>query len=127
MNKKNKITIIIVFFLGIISIYKLNFNNGYKVSILNNTNKNINNLELKYKIGDKIKTISEILPKKYWKYTIDTNKIEGENAVILIYKDSNGKLHEEYIIGYLEKGYSGSVKIIINKVYDNGELNIEIK
>ncbi|WP_244834942.1 hypothetical protein [Clostridium sp. BJN0001] len=74
-----------------------------------------------------IKTISKIEPKKSLKYTIDTNSIKGETSLILTYKDNSNNSYEESVAGYLEKGYSGQSKILINKIDTNGKLDIEIK
>ncbi len=129
MSKKNKIMIgvLIVFLLGVIGIVKFNFTSGYKISITNDTNKTITNLELKYKVGDIIQTISQIQSKKSWKDTIDTNNIQGENVIILTYKDNKGNSYEKYVVGYLEKGYSGKASVVINKIDENGKLEIEVK
>lgn len=129
MRKKNKIIIgvLILFLLGVISIYKFSFSSGYKISITNNTNKTIEKLELKYKVGNIIQSISQIEPKKSWKDTIDTKKIQGENAIILTYKDNKGNSYEEYVVGYLEKGYSGKANVVINNIDENGKLKITIK
>jgi len=129
MSKKNKIiiSVLVVFLIVVIGVFKFSFSSGYKISIENNTNKTIENLELKYSVGKTIKTISQIEPKKSWKYDIDTNSIQGENAIILTYKDNNDIFYEESVVGYLEKGYSGKSNIVINKIDDNGTLEIEVK
>lgn len=129
MSKKNKIMIgvLIVFLLGVIGIVKVNFTSGYKISITNDTKKTITNLELKYKVGNTIQTISQIQSKKSWKDTIDTNSIQEENSIILTYKDNEGNSYEEYVVGYLEKGYSGKVSVVINKIDENSKLEIEVK
>lgn len=130
MSKINKIIIgvLILFLLGIIGVFKINFSNGYKISITNNTNKIVRDLEIRYKTGGVvIQNIPQIQPKDSWEYIINTNNIQGENAIILKYKDNNGNSHEEYIVGYLEKGYYGNSNAIINNVDKNGKLEIEIK
>ncbi|WP_194192452.1 hypothetical protein [Clostridium chrysemydis] len=129
MSKKNKIIIgvLILFLLGVVGILKFSFSNGYKISITNNTNKTIKKLELKYKVDSMIQNISQIESKTSWKYTIDTNSIQGENAIILTYKDNKGNSYEEYVVGYLEKGYSGKANVVINNVDENGKLEITIK
>lgn len=129
MNKTNKITIGIVIFLilGFIGICKFSFSSGYKICITNNTDKTVERLELNYKVGNTIQTISQIESKKTWKDTIDTNSIKGENAIILIYKDNKGTSYEEYIVGYLEKGYRGKANVVINSIDTNGKLEIIIK
>ena len=125
MSKKN--TIIISVLIVVSDVFKFIFSSGYKISIDNNTNKTIENLELKYYVGNTIKTISQIEPKKSWKDNIDTNSIQSENSIILTYKDNKGNSYEESVVGYLEKGYSGKSNVIINKIDDNGKLEIEVK
>lgn len=129
MSKKNKIitSIVILLLLGVTGIYKFSFSSGYKISITNNTNKTVEKLELKYKVGNIIQTISQIESKKTWKNTIDTNSIQGENAIILTYKDNKDNVYEEYVVGYLEKGYSGKANVVINNINKNGKLEITIK
>ena len=129
MGKKNKIIIgiLILFLLVVIIIVKFNFNRGYKISITNNSNKTVEKLELKYKSGNEIQTISKIESEKSWKYTVDTSTLQGENAIILSYKDNKGNYYKEYVVGYLEKGYSGKVNVIINNIDEDGKLEIELK
>lgn len=129
MNKKNivGISVLIIIIIVFISSVKPFFSSAYSISIANRTNKTVENLELRYKVGKSIQTIPQIEPKKFWKGKIDTNEIQGENAVILTYIDNKGNPYEEYVIGYLEKGYSGQVSMAINKIDDNGKLEIEIK
>ena len=104
MSKRNKIiiSVVILFLLGVIGICKFSFSSGYKIYITNNTNNTVEKLELKYKVGNIIQTISQIESKKSWKDTIDTNAIQGGNSIILTYKDNKGNSYEEYIVGYLE-------------------------
>ena len=87
----------------------------------------VEKLELKYKVGNIIQTISQIESKKSWKDTIDTNAIQGGNSIILTYKDNKGNSYEEYIVGYLEKGYNGKANVVINNIDENGKLEITIK
>ena len=82
---------------------------------------------MKYKNGNRIQIISQIESEKTWKYKIDSGSIEGEDAIILIYKDKQGNSYEEYVVGYLEKGYNGKVDVNINKIDENRKLDIEIR
>lgn len=129
MSKKNKIImgVLIVCLLGVVGHVKLNFSNGYKISIVNNTDKTVANLELKYKVGNTIQIVSQIEPKESWKKKIDTNSIQGENAILLTYKDNKGNSYEECVVGYLEKGYNGQANVSINKIDENGKLEIDVK
>jgi len=123
MGKKHMV--IIGMLLAFISILK--FNNGYKITITNNTDKVVTDLELKYKVGVSIQTIRKIEAKKSWKYNIDTSSLEAENAIILKYKNNKDNVYEESIVGYLEKGYNGQASVAINKIDENGKLEIEVK
>jgi hypothetical protein len=127
MGKKHMVIIcmLLVFLLAFISLVK--FNRGYKITVINNSDKVATNLELKYKVGDTIQTIPKIKAKKSWKYNIDTSSLEGENAIILTYKDNKDNLYEESVVGYMEKGYNGQANVEINKVDENGKLEIEVK
>ena len=129
MSKRNKIiiSVVILFLLGVIGICKFSFSSGYKIYITNNTNNTVEKLELKYKVGNIIQTISQIESKKSWKDTIDTNAIQGGNSIILTYKDNKGNSYEEHIVGYLEKGYNGKANVVINNIDENGKLEITIK
>lgn len=133
MSKRNKIIIgvLILFLLGIVGVFKVNFSSGYKISNTNNTNntnKIVGGLEIRYKTGGVIiQSISQIQPKNSWKYTIDTNNIQSENSIILKYKDNKCNSYEEYIVGYLEKGYRGNVNVAINNIDKNGKLDMKIK
>ena len=129
MSKRNKIiiSVVILFLLGVIGICKFSFSSGYKIYITNNTNNTVEKLELKYKVGNIIQTISQIESKKSWKDTIDTNAIQGGNSIILTYKDNKGNSYEEYIVWYLEKGYNGKDNVVINNIDENGKLEITIK
>ncbi|KLU63865.1 MULTISPECIES: hypothetical protein [Desulfosporosinus] len=118
MNKKkivmiSMISLSLAFLLGVVGADK--FNGGYKITITNNTDKTAECLELKYKVGNTIQTISQIEPHKSWRGKIDTNTIQGENSIILTYKDNNGNSYEECVVGYLEKGYEGQANVVINK------------
>ena len=48
-------------------------------------------------------------------------------TVTLTYKDNKGNSYEEYIVGYLEKGYNGKANVVINNIDENGKLEITIK
>lgn len=127
MSKKNKLIvgIVILFILIVVGVFKFTVSSGYKISITNNTNKTVEKLELKYRDGNIIQSISQIEGKNSWKYTVDTNSIEGENSIILEYKDNKGNSYEEYVVGYLEKGYSGKVNVVINNIGQDGKLTIQ--
>lgn len=132
MSKKNKIIVgvlcvILVILVVVMCGMKLSESKGYKITINNNTNKTIESLELRYKSGDTILNIFQIQPQESWKHNIITDSIQGENSIILRYKDKKGDYYEECIVGYLEKGYTGQADVLINKIDDNGKLMIKVK
>lgn len=101
--------------------------NGYKITITNDTDKPIENLEIKYASGKSIKTIEKIERDKSWKYTVNTDEINGEDSIILIYKDKSNTEHKDTLVGYLEKGYDGEISVYVSKIDGSGILDIYIK
>lgn len=128
MNKRIKIIIwVVVVCIMIFLCFHYVFINGYGVTIQNHTNKTLENMEIKFQSGSTIQTIAKIEPKKSWKYTVNTEVIEGENAILLVYKDKKGNPHKETLVGYVEKGYSGRTKLIVRDVDANGIWKVEVK
>ena len=128
-EKLSNIAIAFLIILGAFCLFLLEtnvikFNNNYKISIKNNTNKFIEDLELQYNTGELIETIKEIDANTSWKDKINTKEIKDENSIILTYKDNNNNIHKEIIVGFLEKGSSGQANIIIDSIDENGELNL---
>ncbi|MFB5284478.1 hypothetical protein [Peribacillus sp. Hz7] len=104
---------------------------GFDIKVKNQTNKEISGLYLTYdniKSGIKIPLIAS---GKDYKFNVnpieDSAKDFDEGAMKLQYKDNEGNLHTEYVIGYFEKGYSGDAVITIKSIDVNGKLDIEIK
>lgn len=123
MKKKKFISMLAVCILVVICICKFWFGGRYKIFIENNTDKVIENIELKYDDAHSIATISRIEPKKTLEYDVETNSIQGEKAINLTYKDKKGNAYEESV-AYLEKGYEGKTNIIINSVDIDGKLEM---
>lgn len=75
--KRNKIIVgILVLCMIVISgTFKANLGNGYKFTVINNTDKTLEDLEIRYKTDGMIQNIAKIQPKDSWKYTLDTNSI----------------------------------------------------
>ncbi|GFP77380.1 hypothetical protein [Clostridium fungisolvens] len=127
MNKKNKILIGVVVVLVLVAIDVMKFTSRYKIDINNKADKTVNNLELRYKVNGTIQNISELEPKKFWEYNVNTSELKSEDQILLTYKDSKGNYYEQYLVGYLEKGYRGKVNVVINKIDDNGKLDVKVE
>ncbi|GFZ31291.1 hypothetical protein CSC2_18170 [Clostridium zeae] len=127
MNKKNKILIGMVVVLVLVAIDIMKFSSRYKIDINNKSDKTVNNLELRYKVNGTIQSISQLEPKKFWEYKVDTSELKSEDQILLTYKDSKGNYYEHYLVGYLEKGYRGKVNVVINKIDDDGKLDVKVE
>lgn len=44
-----------------------------------------------------------------------------------MYKDKSDNIYEESVVGYLEKGYKGQSNVSINKIDEDGKLEIDVK
>ncbi|OPX49755.1 hypothetical protein [Clostridium thermobutyricum] len=128
MKTKRKLIIcsLIIFLSGALYFLSIIFSNKYNITILNNTNQSISNMELKFKTNGSIKKIPKIEKNNSFKISIDTSSIQSEDAIILEYKDIKDNIHKEYVVGYLEKGHFGNVKVIIHKINYLGVLDISI-
>lgn len=97
------------------------------LSIQNNTDITISGLKIKYSnFSDDVK-VPEILPKKVYKTKLRLPENFSEGSIKIFYIDKNGKNHEEYLSGYIEKGYKVKINSTIDSVDNNGVLTIKIK
>jgi hypothetical protein len=96
------------------------------ISINNNTNTIISGLKIKYTNSptDEIQ-VPEILEKKSADIKLDLPKNFTEGFIKICYIDKQGMNKEEYIEGYIEKGYSRNRIINIQSIDENGILSID--
>jgi hypothetical protein len=119
--KKKLLFVIALPIIFVIVFYLKSSDEGFRVTIKNNTNQQINNLVIEFPGGtivisleakSKIKTT--VIPKDF-----------GEAEILLRY-DENKINQREIIFGYIEPGYSGSAIIEINSIRDSGQLGIKV-
>ena len=122
MIKNNKLIIILIIFFGVIvGSYFIKNTNKEDLLIINNTNKNIQNILLQDNHGTIIDKISELKSNSEEKIDLKNreyisllyNYNKGQSADSFVVKDKNDKKKE--------------IKIIINAIYENGKLDIEVK
>jgi hypothetical protein len=124
--KKVIVGILVLGLIGIGSYFLFLGQEGFNITVKNQTNKEISGLFLTYhNITSDIK-IPSILPDKEYKFNVTPTENFGENSMKLHYKDHNGQLHTEYVFGYFEKGYSGDAIITLKSIDVNGEIQIEV-
>ncbi|MBK5443485.1 MULTISPECIES: hypothetical protein [unclassified Peribacillus] len=119
--------ILVLGIIGLGSYFLLLKQEGFEFTVKNQTNKEITGLYLTYNhINSDIK-IPSIQPGEETKLNVTPTEDFGENSMKLQYKDSKGKQHTEYVIGYFEKGYSGGGKITLESINKNGEIQMKIE
>lgn len=113
MKKKSLFVLVSVSIIVFISI--LLFKVGIDIRLSNQTDYEISGLYITY---DEIKSdvkIPTIKPKENYILEVSDSKNSNKNfdeaALLIEYEDKNGKLHKEYIVGYIERGYSGFANI----------------
>ena len=100
---------------------------GFEVTIENLTGNNVGGIYLTCGgiskdievpvLTPHIKTVVEVQPKNY-----------AENSMGLYYKDKQGAVHKQTIVGYFEESYgNGYVRVEIENVEEDGELQISSK
>lgn len=116
MNKKH--TIIIGLGLLILLITSTfvhdTIGEGYQVSIYNNTEKTLTDVNLVSTDGRLKYKLSNINSKKSVSYNINTNNIKNLHSLWLSYKDEKGNKQEDCIIKRLGAGYMGHVTVIVD-------------
>lgn len=103
------------------------FTSGFDISIYNQTNTKISGLKITYKNVTKDVEIPDVEANSKVKLNVNPSENFGENSMMLYYLDKGNKRHEETIIGYFERGYSGKVNIEINSINESGRLEIKVK
>lgn len=97
------------------------------LSIQNNTDETISGLKLKYSNSFNIIEVPEISPKQVYETKLIFPENFTEGSIKFLYTDNQGENHEDYLIGYIEKGYKVKINVIIDSVDNNGVLTIKIK
>ncbi|WP_175637770.1 hypothetical protein [Metabacillus schmidteae] len=133
MKKIKLIIFVLILIIPITIVVLFNivlFKVGIDIRVSNQTDNEISGLYVSY---DEIKSevkIPTLKPKENYILEVSDSKNSNENfdeaALLLEYKDKSGKLHREYIVGYIERGYSGFANIKITDKDENGKLKVEI-
>jgi hypothetical protein len=124
--KKVIVGILILGLIGIGSYFIFSGQEGFDITVKNQTNKEISGLYLTYEnIKSDIK-IPSIEPEKEYKFNVTPTEDFGENSMILYYQDDKGIKHTEYVFGYFEKGYYGDAVITLKSIDENGKIQVEI-
>ena len=100
---------------------------GFDITIKNHTDLQIEGLKITYHNIEKEIEIPAIKPDASYSINIDPKEDFGENSMTLYYHDQKGNRHDETIIGYFEKGYSGKVNIEILSIDSNRELTLKVE
>lgn len=127
MSKKYKILDGLILSTLIFTFLMITFYGKYNISINNNTDEAVQNLQIAYSSGTVIESIDKLDEYDSWKNSISTKQIQGSDSLILKYKDAAGDIHEETIVGDLKGGYSGKVEISLSEVNDKGIFLIGLK
>lgn len=95
-----------------------------EIEILNRTDYDLNEMRIEYKGVESPIILPEV--EKRGESTINISPDEDfvENELYLIYKDMNGKEHQDVIVGYFEKGNYGKVQVKILYRYPDGQMVI---
>ncbi len=131
MNKssKNKILLILALVVLVLLAYYL-MNSKHEelitLTIKNESTEKVNDLNLFLSNEETFYEVSlEANEKKTVK--ISYNDTFSEGSLMMKYTDFDGNEHEETIIGYVEKGQSIKIEVIIKAVDAQGVIEFEVK
>ncbi|USK32983.1 hypothetical protein LIT25_20750 [Bacillus sp. F19] len=103
------------------------FISGMKISVENLTEQEISGLEITYYYNEKKIRIPALKPNEEYEITIFPDEDFNESFMQLVYTDRNGKLRQEMIFGYFEKGYKGSAKITAKSADSRGVITFKVE
>ena len=97
------------------------------LSIQNNTVVTISVLKIKYSDSLNNIQIPGILPKQLYETKLILPENFREGSIKILYTDKQGESHEDYLVGYIEKGYKVKINVIIDSIDNNGALTLKIE
>lgn len=103
------------------------FTSGFDISIVNQTSSKISGLKITYLSAAKDIIVPDINANSQVKLNVNPSENFGENSMKIYYFDKAGNRHEETIVGYFEKGYSGKSNAEIKSIDDAGILIVKVK
>ncbi|MET3195699.1 hypothetical protein [Bacillus sp. OAE603] len=118
--------LIVILLLGIIGIgcfFLFSGHKGFDITIKNQTNKKISGLYLTNKTS--VIKIPSISSGEEYKFNVIPTGDFRKDSMDLHYKDRNGQLHIEYVLGYFEKDSYGDALITLKSVDENGKIQVE--
>jgi hypothetical protein len=125
---KNKITYILIALVAVVIVAGMFLASKDSILLIqNNTDVTISGLKIKYSNSPNDTKVPEILPKQIYKTKLILPENFTEGSIKIIYTDKQGENHEEYLSGYIEKGYKVKINVNIDKMENNGVLSINIK
>lgn len=126
---KRKFTIILIiafFMICTFIVTSISYRNSI-ISIKNETNKTISGLTIILSNSDNLIKIPEILEKQIYNVELKLPENFIEGSLKIHYSDNYGNNHEEYIEGYVEKGYREKIIVAITSVDEKGVLLIKVE
>ncbi|MGG4488632.1 hypothetical protein [Metabacillus idriensis] len=99
---------------------------GMNISVQNSTGHEISGLEITYYYNDEKILIPSLKPNEEFEIKIVPDEDFSESFMQLVYTDQTGKLRQEMIFGYFEKGYKGTAKITASSVNSKGVITFKV-
>lgn len=97
------------------------------IIIKNDTNMPVCGLKIMYSKSNNEIKVPSLSSKEKFKTKLEPVKNFTEDSIIMIYTDSLGKRHEEYLEAYIEKGSTEKISVIIDSVDAKGVLSVKTK
>lgn len=121
--KQTSIIFIAIIITTIVAILYVNHKNNSNLTIINESQRTVFEMALKYDTSDETIEIGELKSKEKYEYKIKTDR---EDSISLNFIDSNNVEYNEVIIGYTYPDMKG-IKVIIKENEKDDSLYLEIK
>jgi hypothetical protein len=108
---KRKILLIVLVTVSSLIVFGIvNWNNGVRFVVVNNSGSTVNNINIVY-TGD-TKVVEQLKSGKSYRTNINPT---GESDITLKWSGSDGVEYEQFVGVYIEHNYGGKVTVKINK------------
>lgn len=101
------------------------FSSAITITITNQSEHQLDAMEISYFYNKEEIVIPSLEPKETYQVKIAPRETFSESSIKLLYRDKNGKQLEETIVGYFEKGYSGSADVTAKNIQSSGKMTFD--
>ena len=121
--------VIIIIITAVLTLFYSTFGDKSYLKIQNLTDTPLSGISIKYVYAEKEKVIEipDLQPKDNYKMNILFPDDFTEGAIKISYIDNYGTPQEEFLVGYIEKGYYKKITVNVDSIDEDGKLSFRVQ